>query len=171
MCISFLQKHPTYKYNEDANLGELLIDFFELYGKKFDFEQFGITIKNGGEYLPRNVMPCDGDQQLFCVEDPLIHWLNAASVTYRAPDIKQAFHDAHSTLTTSISSSVNFTNKCSVNSILGHLVYASQDFIDFRKWVQDTFEHTLKNGETVYSQIVARTVNTINGKSNIKSDL
>lgn len=171
MCISFLQKHPTYKTNEDANLGELLIDFFELYGNKFDFEHFGISIKNGGEYLPRDVMPCDGDQQLFCVEDPVNHLLNACSVTYRAPDIKQAFHEAHSTLTTSISSSGNSTNNCSQNSILGHIVHVTQDFIEFRKWVQDMFGHLLKNDKTMNDQIFTGPVESINGKANIKLEL
>lgn len=153
MCISFLQKHPAYKPNEEhVNLGELLVDFFKLYGEGFDYEHFGISIKNGGEYLHRNLMPCYGDQQLFCVEDPVNHWLNACSVTYRAPDIKQAFLEAHLTLTTSIlSSGNNAANDCSHNSILGHIVHVSQDYIEFRKWVQDTFENTLKNDDTANS--------------------
>lgn len=152
MSISFLQKHPTYKPNEDANLGELLIDFFELYGEKFDYENVGISIKNGGAYLPRNVMPCDGDQPLFCVEDTVNDWINACSFAYRAPDIKQAFHEAHTALTTAISSSQNTTSNCTQNSILGHIVHVSNDFINFRKWVRDTFEHTLKNVEPVNIQ-------------------
>lgn len=166
MCISFLQKHPTYKPNEDANLGVLLVDFFELYGEKFDYEGYGISIKNGGEYLPRNVMPCD--EQLFCVEDPLNQWLNACSVTYRAQEIKQAFREAHSTLTTSIMSCANSLNNCSYDSVLGHIVHVSQDFIEFRKWVQDTFEHTLKNDETVNSQVYTCPANSISGDADMQ---
>lgn len=144
MCICFLQKRVIYKSDDEVNLGELLLDFFELYGRKFDYEKFGITVQNGGAYLNRDVMPCDGDRQLFCIEDLVNPGLNACSMTYRGPDIKQAFNDAYTTLSAAISSSQqDASNDCANNSILGHIVHVSDDLITFRMWVRDTFANIL----------------------------
>lgn len=44
MCISFLQLHQRQNF-ENANLGVLLIEFVELYGKKFNYMKTGISIK------------------------------------------------------------------------------------------------------------------------------
>lgn len=38
MCINFLQLQPINKIGESANMGFLLMEFFELYGKKFDYD-------------------------------------------------------------------------------------------------------------------------------------
>lgn len=148
MAISFLQMHPTYKTNKtDANLGELLLDFFELYGQKFDYEKIGITIKNDGQYLPRKELPCDifnGHYQLFCIEDPLV-WVNAVDDAYRALDVKKAFNDAYTILSTNISITQHSINECADNSILGRIIYVTDDLIEYRKWVQNNFEHLLKD--------------------------
>lgn len=147
MCISFLQKHPTYKPDINVNLGELLLDFFELYGQKFDYENIGITIRNGGAYLPRKDLPCANDQLLFCIEDTVNIWMNACSESYRASEIKRAFNEAYTILSKAISSSQESENDCKLNSILGRIVYVSNDFLTFRKWVHDKFEHSLLTRE------------------------
>ncbi|CAB0005217.1 unnamed protein product, partial [Nesidiocoris tenuis] len=38
---------------ENANLGVLLIEFFELYGRKFNYVKTAIRIKNGGTYISK----------------------------------------------------------------------------------------------------------------------
>ncbi len=51
MVISFLQLHGGTDgtlYHKKKNLGTLLLDFLEYYGRKFDFETTGISISNGG---------------------------------------------------------------------------------------------------------------------------
>lgn len=55
MTISFLQLHPRQNmaYVKDANLGILLLEFFELYGRKFNYIKVGIRIKEGGSYIPK----------------------------------------------------------------------------------------------------------------------
>lgn len=40
MCISFLQLHPR-QIPDNANLGVLLLEFFELYGRKFNYMKTG----------------------------------------------------------------------------------------------------------------------------------
>lgn len=44
MCISFLQLHQRQNF-DNANLGVLLLEFVELYGKKFNYMKTGISIK------------------------------------------------------------------------------------------------------------------------------
>ena len=39
--------------NDTNNLGVLLIEFFELYGRQFNYIRTGIRIKNGGSYISK----------------------------------------------------------------------------------------------------------------------
>ena len=78
MCISFLQLHPRLsKQNASStvNLGVLLIEFFELYGRKFNYMKTGISVKNDGRYIPKEELQremVDGHRpSLLCIEDPL----------------------------------------------------------------------------------------------------
>lgn len=77
MCISFLQLHhrPEAAF-KNTNLGVLLIEFFELYGRKFNYMQTGIRIKDGGRYISKEEMQkdmVDGHRpSLLCIEDPLL---------------------------------------------------------------------------------------------------
>ncbi len=45
----FLQLHPRSK-DHCKNLGVLLMEFFELYGKHFNYEDVGICVREGGCY-------------------------------------------------------------------------------------------------------------------------
>lgn len=78
MCISFLQLHPRQDIltNSQANLGVLLIEFFELYGKKFNYINTAIRIRDGGRYINKEEMQkemVDGHRpSMLCIEDPLM---------------------------------------------------------------------------------------------------
>lgn len=56
-------------------MGVLLLEFFELYGRKFNYMKTGISIKNGGRYIPKEELQremIDGHRpSLLCIEDPL----------------------------------------------------------------------------------------------------
>lgn len=80
MCISFLQLHPrldrlNHDYESKVNLGILLIEFFELYGRKFNYMHCGIRVKDGGCYINKEELQkemADGHRpSLLCIEDPL----------------------------------------------------------------------------------------------------
>lgn len=75
MCISFLQLHPRQNSHANSNLGVLLLEFLELYGRKFNYMKTGISIKNGGRYIPKEELQremVDGHRpSLLCIEDPL----------------------------------------------------------------------------------------------------
>lgn len=77
MCISFLQLHPRPEMlNGNGNFGVFLIEFFELYGRKFNYMHTGIRIRDGGRYISKEEMQkdmVDGHRpSLLCIEDPLL---------------------------------------------------------------------------------------------------
>lgn len=56
LAISFLQMHPKIRRGEidpDKNLGVLVVEFFELYGCYFYYEEVGISVREGGSYYSK----------------------------------------------------------------------------------------------------------------------
>lgn len=52
-CIVF-QLHPRQNaFCANANLGVLLIEFLELYGRNFNYVKTGIRVKDGGTYISK----------------------------------------------------------------------------------------------------------------------
>lgn len=81
MTVSFLQLHsridPT-KNDSSINLGVLLIEFFELYGRCFNYMKTGIRIRHGGSYVPKEELlrqfaagTTGHRSSVLCIEDPL----------------------------------------------------------------------------------------------------
>lgn len=67
-------------YREDVsspntNIGVLLIEFFELYGRHFNYLKTGIRIKDGGSYVAKDEVQksmLDGYRpSMLYIEDPL----------------------------------------------------------------------------------------------------
>ena len=70
------QLHPRLDaFRGNANLGVLLIEFFELYGRHFNYLKTGIRVKNGGAYVPKDDIQREMENgyrpSLLCIEDPL----------------------------------------------------------------------------------------------------
>lgn len=147
MCISFLQLHQRQNLFENANLGVLLIEFLELYGRKFNYMKTGISIKTGGRYIPKEELQremVDGHRpSLLCIEDPLTPGNDIGRSSYGALQVKQAFEYAYIVLTQAVSSLNNGLNDCSQHSILGRVIRVTDEVIDYRKWVKETFESRL----------------------------
>ncbi|KAF7467979.1 non-canonical poly(A) RNA polymerase PAPD7 [Marmota monax] len=77
MAISFLQLHPRIDARRaDENLGMLLVEFFELYGRNFNYLKTGIRIKEGGAYIAKEeimkAMTSGYRPSMLCIEDPLL---------------------------------------------------------------------------------------------------
>lgn len=74
LVISFLQMHPKLRRSEmDArrNLGTLLLEFFELYGRSFNYDAVGISLRRGGNYfLKRSRGWLHQQPFLLAIEDP-----------------------------------------------------------------------------------------------------
>ncbi|PKI84475.1 hypothetical protein MVES_001808 [Malassezia vespertilionis] len=75
MVLSFLQLHPKIQREEivpEKNLGTLLMELLELYGKNFGYDESGITVRGmGGYFNKRQRGWYDGRKPfLLSIEDP-----------------------------------------------------------------------------------------------------
>jgi len=72
-----LQLHPRIDARHPGeNLGVLLIEFFELYGRHFNYLKTGIRIRSGGAYIAKEdmmrAMTTGYRPSTLCIEDPLL---------------------------------------------------------------------------------------------------
>ncbi|XP_039152468.1 non-canonical poly(A) RNA polymerase protein Trf4-1 isoform X2 [Drosophila simulans] len=145
MCISFLQMHPRGIYHDTANLGVLLLEFFELYGRRFNYMKIGISIKNGGRYMPKDELQrdmVDGHRpSLLCIEDPLTPGNDIGRSSYGVFQVQQAFKCAYRVLALAVSPLNLLGIDPRVNSILGRIIHITDDVIDYREWIRENFEH------------------------------
>lgn len=146
MCISFLQLHPRpERFNERANLGVLLIEFFELYGRKFNYFKAAIRVKNGGCYVSKDEIQKemnDGHRpSLLCIEDPLTAGNDIGRSSYGALQVKSAFDYGYIVLQQAVTPALdNFILDCNKHSILGRIVRITDNVLQYRRWVKDNFE-------------------------------
>ena len=143
LVYSFLCLHPRMLASEieaKDNLGVLLIDFFELYGKNFGYDHVALTVTDGdAKYLPksqwRELHPIRSPFAL-AIQDPGDVSNNISRGSFNLRDIKKAFAGAFDLL----------TNRCFEldkapfkerlgNSILGNVIKyrgKARDFKDER---------------------------------------
>ncbi|XP_076470555.1 uncharacterized protein LOC143300637 [Babylonia areolata] len=143
LAISFLQLHSRKDATKpDANLGVLLIEFFELYGRTFNYMRTGIRIKNGGAYIPKDDIVKDMENghrpSLMCIEDPLNAGNDIGRSSYGAIYVKQAFEYAYLVLTQAVLPPNDYLLK-GQRSILGRIVRVTEEVVSYRKWVKEKF--------------------------------
>ncbi|KAM6903313.1 terminal nucleotidyltransferase 4A isoform 2-T2 [Lycodopsis pacificus] len=140
MVISFLQLHPRIDArNPSENLGVLLIEFFELYGRHFNYLKTGIRIKSGGAYLAKEeimkAMTNGYRPSTLCIEDPLLPGNDVGRGSYGAMHVKQVFDYAYTVLSHAVSPLArSYPNKDS-ESTLGRIIRLTQEVIDYREWI------------------------------------
>lgn len=106
LVISFMQLHPKLRRSEmDAqrNLGTLLLEFFELYGRSFNYDTVGISLRRGGSYFSKrergwtkragNPTPF-----LLSIEDPQNPDNDISAGSYGLPKVKITFGGAYDML-------------------------------------------------------------------------
>lgn len=106
LVFSFLQLHPrivTDEIDPMDNLGVLLIDFFELYGKNFGYDDIGISVTDShAAYIPkyewRDLQPGRNPFAL-AIQDPGDCSNNISRGSFNLRDIKKSFAGAFDLLT------------------------------------------------------------------------
>lgn len=156
MTISFLQLHPRQNaYTSDANLGVLLIEFLELYGRKFNYVKTGIRVKDGGTYISKEEVQrdmIDGHRpSLLCIEDPLTPGNDIGRSSYGALYVKDAFDWAYYVLSQAVSPLNILVNDASKTSILGRIIRVTDEVIEYRKWIKETFPVPLNEVDSLSS--------------------
>ncbi len=151
MTVSFLQLHPRIDARScHANLGVLLIEFFELYGRCFNYMKTAIRILNGGCYLPKEEIlkqfSTGYRSSVLCIEDPLNPANDIGKGSYGALKVKQAFEYAYFTLSHAVLPQNEFILKNNTQSIhqsqsiLGRIIRITKEVRDYRSWVHEHFK-------------------------------
>ncbi|KAJ8415680.1 hypothetical protein AAFF_G00402370 [Aldrovandia affinis] len=140
MAISFLQLHPRIDARSpNINLGILLIEFFELYGRHFNYMKTGIRIKNGGAYVAKEeimkAMTNGYRPSMLCIEDPLLRGNDVGRSSYGAMQVKQVFDYAYIVLSHAVSPLARSYPNKDTDSTLGRIIKVTQEVIDYRKWI------------------------------------
>ncbi|XP_047665761.1 terminal nucleotidyltransferase 4A-like isoform X2 [Tachysurus fulvidraco] len=140
MVISFLQLHPRIDCRAaNINLGILLIEFFELYGRHFNYLKTGIRVKNGGAYLTKEEMMkalSSGHRpSMLCIEDPNLPGNDVGRSSYGALQVKRVFDYAYIILGHAVSPLArSYPNKDN-DSTLSRILRLTQEVIDYREWI------------------------------------
>jgi len=75
LAVSFLQMHPKIRRGEidpEQNLGVLVMEFFELYGLHFNYDEVGISLREGGTYFNKRQRGWQSEfkRNMLSIEDP-----------------------------------------------------------------------------------------------------
>ncbi|XP_074843978.1 terminal nucleotidyltransferase 4A isoform X5 [Carettochelys insculpta] len=144
MAISFLQLHPRIDARRaDENLGMLLVEFFELYGRNFNYLKTGIRIKNGGAYIAKEeimkAMTNGYRPSMLCIEDPLLPGNDVGRSSYGAMQVKQVFDYAYIVLSHAVSPLARSYPNRDSESTLGRIIKVTQEVVDYRAWIKKTW--------------------------------
>ncbi|KAJ2337361.1 hypothetical protein GGH91_005097, partial [Coemansia sp. RSA 2671] len=107
LAVSMLQMHPRILsggLDIHKNLGVLLIEFFELYGKRFNYDNVCISVLEKGQYLDKRRKGFHNLTQpyLLSIEDPCDKTNDVTKGTYGITRIRQTFSGAYDLISNSI---------------------------------------------------------------------
>ncbi|KAG7898087.1 hypothetical protein KL935_004640 [Ogataea polymorpha] len=150
ICLvrSFLKLHPrvaTKSIDPLENLGVLLIEFFELYGYNFGYDNTAIAFDEDGEpyYVPKDSNPAFQNRNPFtlAIQDPHDPANNISRGTFNLRDIKRSFGGAFELLVNKCYEMNQATYKERLGqSVLGDIIKykgKQRDFEDARDLVQN----------------------------------
>ena len=142
MTINFLQMHPRVNpLLANENLGILLIEFFELYGKYFNYVRTAIRVKDGGSYLTKDEIKkqfTNRNESILCIEDPFNETNDIGKSSYDALKIKEAFKYAYFTLSHIVLPQNSYLLENNP-SILGRILRITKPLIDYRLKVKKLY--------------------------------
>lgn len=107
LVVSFLQLHPKIQSGDidpNKNLGVLLLEFFELYGKNFNFDQTGISVRKGGHYFSKSHRGWQRERQpyLLSIEDPADESNDIAGGSHNILSVRSVFAGAFDLLSATL---------------------------------------------------------------------
>ncbi|KAM9783261.1 terminal nucleotidyltransferase 4A-like [Neosynchiropus ocellatus] len=138
MALSFLQLHPRIDTRRsNINLGILLIEFFELYGRHFNYGKTGIRV-NGGAYLCKEEMlhgmGSGTRPSMLCIEDPMQPANDVGRGSYGILQVKQVFDFAYMVLSHGVSPLARADPNKEHDSTLGRIIKVSPEVLAYRDW-------------------------------------
>ncbi|TCD67285.1 hypothetical protein EIP91_000307 [Steccherinum ochraceum] len=104
LAISFLQMHPKIRrgeINAEQNLGTLVMEFFELYGRYFNYDEVGISLREGGSYYNKTHRGWSDYRNpgLLSIEDPGDPSNDISRGTYHIAKVRTTLAGAYGIMT------------------------------------------------------------------------
>ncbi|KAG6888367.1 hypothetical protein C0992_008669 [Termitomyces sp. T32_za158] len=186
LAVSFLQMHPKIRRGEidaNSNLGVLVMEFFELYGCYFNYNEVGISLREGGMYFSKRSRGWldHYKQGLLSIEDPADPSNDISRGSFAFQKVRQTFAGAHSILTSSAyltagilssrrqGTAVSFGDEPEELSVLSRIMGVTQETINHRKLVQEVYDkRVLHNLLNVQAQPVVVNGSTPKGNGTAK---
>lgn len=142
MVISFLQLYLRIDvWRVDENFGMFFVEFFEFYGRNFNYLKIGIRIKEGGVYIVKEeimkVMISGYRLLMLCIEDFLLLGNDVGWSFYGVMQVKQVFDYVYIVFSYVVLLLVRFYLNRDVESILGRIIKVIQEVIDYWRWIKE----------------------------------
>jgi non-canonical poly(A) RNA polymerase PAPD5/7 len=132
MIVSFLQHRERYAYNFGKpglyNLGCLLVEFFEMYGTRFNYCTTGISVRHDGAFFRKGerkehfVVP--SRPFMLAIENPLEITADVGRASFRMQIVQRAFAAAYKVLLAHVASPVE-----PVVSILATIIPPTEEMV------------------------------------------
>lgn len=147
LVVNFFQQHPREAAkNKGENLGTLLLEFFELYGRNFNYEQNGIQVRNEVGYVPidklREQMP-HGNKRYgpLCIEDPLNQTNDVGRSTYHWNQVRNCFDHCCRKLKKALEDQPDPAMRG--GTLLGQILQVNPELLLYRQWCNHHFASLL----------------------------
>ncbi|KAH6902452.1 hypothetical protein BKA70DRAFT_1306935 [Coprinopsis sp. MPI-PUGE-AT-0042] len=144
------------KSTPDRNLGVLVMEFFELYGCCFNYDEVGISVRGGGTYFSKRQRGWFdfAKRGLLSIEDPADPSNDISKGSYGFHKVKTALAGAHSILTSTAylragiinarrnGQSIHLRNRYETDdlSILSTVMGITQETLNHRRLVQELYD-------------------------------
>ncbi|KAM3343346.1 terminal nucleotidyltransferase 4B [Capsicum galapagoense] len=101
MLIAMLQNHRNGKASAEQNLGVLLVNFFDIYGRKLNTSDVGVSCNGVGTFFLKSSkgFSIKGKQSLISIEDPQTPENDIGKSSFNYFQVRSAFAMAFTTLT------------------------------------------------------------------------
>ncbi|KAI0373072.1 hypothetical protein BV20DRAFT_1014460 [Pilatotrama ljubarskyi] len=162
LAISFLQMHPKIRRGEidpSKNLGVLVMEFFELYGCYFNYQEVGISLRDGGSYFNKAQRGWldYGQQKLLSIEDPGDPTNDISRGSYNIAKVRTTLAGAHNIMTAAAYAQASIISARREGrtvrlrpgpepedmSILASVMGVTQETINHRRLVQEVYDRQI----------------------------
>ncbi|KAF9038900.1 hypothetical protein BDZ89DRAFT_1061003 [Hymenopellis radicata] len=159
LVVSFLQMHPKVRRAEidvDQNLGVLVMEFFELYGCYFNYNEAGISVRDGGTYFSKRQRGWFNDTRglLLSIEDPADPSNDISSGSFGFSKVKATMAGAFGILTSTAYTRAGIINarrtgealrlreryEAADLSILSSIMNVPQETVNHRRVVEEVYQ-------------------------------
>jgi non-canonical poly(A) RNA polymerase PAPD5/7 len=161
LVVSFLQLHPRLQHRQiraEENLGVLLIDLLELYGKHFNYSKTGISLKNNGRYFSKSSRgwTVAGRPFLLALEDPQDRDNDVGRNSFNIMAVRQALEFGYSTLVSQCLNRLHRSSSEKPDSILSHIIRLTPEMIARREQLLEVADSYLDPEPLIVTQSVER---------------